>query len=692
MRKHLWLTGAPGRDRADPPTLVVNGHRRSRGPYTVGGALLRTIVPEVLERSPRQVAAHDIEIRSVAPDLRDRVAARRETLDARVGEDERILVPAPRRTLRLANGVAEFLTACLPVCRPAAMPFTLMVRNVHEADPTDRELLAVLVRRVDPELLTVVILASGLPPPWFRGRAAGVEPSSGRARERFPGDGALLSADGRSPDDGGHTPDDGGHTPDDAAAHVASECLDERSRAAYEAAGDAERARLHDLRAAELEAAGEFALRLGAIPFHRERGSDPRGRGVETLWTAVDHCVREGFLDAAAELGSRGLRLAEPGSDLWWRLTQRTAAVLGPLNRPEEARGLYEHARRTSQDPAVHAACAYGTAMLDARHPDPARRDLGRATGWINEAVAISTLLPDPRERAFKLGFDRNGQALVELRRGRPARALTLVDSALALAEEALPDRHPVHRMVLHANRGQLLAALGRTEEALDDYAAAIAIDPFFPDHYLDRGNLLLALGREGDALADYETAMRVSSPLPEAYYNRAELRLARGDLEGGRADLDHVLELDPEYLDAYVNRAGALVMLGRGSEARADVAAGLALDPGNPYLLTVRGQLDTEAGRFAAAGRAFDAALERAPGLGAAWANRGILRYRAGAFEAAVADLSRAIEIEESAELHFNRAMALRALNRGKEADADLSRALDLAPGDPDIQAALES
>nr|BFE82250.1 hypothetical protein GCM10020093_048510 [Planobispora longispora] len=60
---------------------------------------------------------------------------------------------------------------------------------------------------------------------------------------------------------------------------MASECLDERSRAAYEAAGEMERARLHDLRAAELEATGEFALRLGAVPFHRERGTDPRGRG-----------------------------------------------------------------------------------------------------------------------------------------------------------------------------------------------------------------------------------------------------------------------------------------------------------------------------------------------------------------------------------------------------------------------------
>ncbi|GII03759.1 hypothetical protein Pta02_57670 [Planobispora takensis] len=605
-------------------------------------------------------------------------------MEARLEEDERILVPAPRRTLRLANGVAEFLAECLPACRPpTAAPFTLVVRDFHRADPTDCELVEILVRRLDPAILTVVILGAGAPPAWFRGRV----PAPGAPLPEWLSGGAASARNGVT----GAVPRRDGPVRRDAAAHVASECTDERSRAAYEATSPAGRARLHDLRAEELEATGEFSLRLGAVPFHRELGSDPAGRGVAALWTAVDHCVHEGFLAAVIELGARGLRLAERGSEQWWRFAQRTATALGALGRQEEARDLYEYVRRVSQDPAVHAACAYGTAMLDARHPDPAVRDLGRATGWINQAVAISSLLPDPQERAFKLGFDRNGQALIEMRQKRPARALALVESAIALADAALRDRHPVHRMVLHANRGQLLAVLGRTKEALEEYGTAIAIDPLFADYYLDRGNLLLSLGRTEDALADYETAISVSPPLPEAYYNRAELHLVMGDLESGRADLDRVLELDPGYLDAYVNRAGVLAMLGREARARDDVAAGLRLDPGNPHLLTVRGQLDVEAGRFEEAAAAFDAALTGAAGLGAAWANRGILRYRLGDPEGAAADLGRAIELGESAELYFNRAMALRDLGDEAGARRDLRRALDLAPGDPDIRAALE-
>ncbi|WP_250563978.1 tetratricopeptide repeat protein [Sphaerisporangium fuscum] len=473
------------------------------------------------------------------------------------------------------------------------------------------------------------------------------------------------------------------------ARYVASDGIadDPETIRAYQALPPAERARLHDQRADELAATGEPSWALGAIPFHRERGSDPTGAGVEALWSALDHCMGEGFLEAAADLGLRGLKLAEPGSGRWWNFIQGTATALAGAGRRDEARELYERARRTSTDAEVHSASAYGRAMLDARHPDPARRDLGRAQGWINEAIAISELLPDRAVRAFKLGFDLNGKALIEMRGGHIDRALALVDSAIALAEADLPPgRHLVHRMILRANRAQLLGMLGSPGDALAEFDAAIAMDPLYSDYYLDRGNLLYQMGRTEAALADYETAIRLSPPLPEGYYNRAQLLLSTGDLEGAKADLDHVLELDPGYLDAYINRAGLLVQFGLDEHARADVEAGLALAPGNPHLSCVLGQLEMTAGRLVEAAAAFDVAIAGAPGLVSAWASRASLRYEAGDLEGAVADLTRAIELGEDAALYFNRALALKSLGRPAEAMDDLDRAYALDPEDPDI------
>ncbi|GAA3022253.1 tetratricopeptide repeat protein [Streptosporangium longisporum] len=604
----------PGDPRPAPPLPTVDAGRHLLGPYTAGSALVAALLPGA---PPDLVSRYDIELRAVAPDLHDRVPVRRRSVAAGLSEAERILVHAPRRTLRLSNGLAEFVRERLA----ATGPRTLVVENLALADPTDLELLAVLRRRVPAELLTVVTREEGTPP-------------------------ETLTPSG------------------------------------------------HDARADELERLGTVGARLGAIPYHRERGEDP-ARALEALAFAVGWCLDAGCHDAVADLGRRALRLADPEDDpaTWWRLLHSTATALAALGREDEAEDLFDLARRESVSPAVHAAAAYATGMLKVRHRDPARRDTGAALALVNQAIAISSLLPDPRERAFKLGFDLNGRALVETRRGRPAKAMELVQEAVDLAERDLrPGEHPIHRLVLLANRAQLAVMLDRPEEALADLDAVIAADPGYPDYYIDRGNLLHRLGRMDAAVADYETAMRAGPPFPEPYYNRAEIRFSAGDHRGALQDLDHVLELDPSFVDGLANRSGLLAGLGEYGRARADAEAGLAIAPDNPYLLCALGQVETAQGRYAAARAAFDRALELSPGLAAAWASRGLLAFETGAPEGAAADFTRALESGPDPALLFNRAMALRAAGRDGEAVADLTRALELAPDDEDIRRELKS
>ncbi|MGW7483020.1 tetratricopeptide repeat protein [Nonomuraea muscovyensis] len=551
-------------------TIVLDADRRIRGPYTLGAALLGRLVPEALERSPDLVAAHDIEIRVAAPGLG--ITARRRTLAEGLPRAQRILIPGARRTLRIANGLAEFVRDHLE----RAGPLTVTADNLGEADPTDTELVEVLRRRIDPGLLRIV--------------PGGAEPRTGPLRADF------------------------------------------------------------------------------------------------------DRFRDEGFHHAMAEAGLEALRGTSYASAPERRrlLVQRVAAALEAVEREDEARALYDRARRDSTDPRHRATLAYGTAMILVRHHDHARRDPEEALAWINEAVTITALLPDRRERAFHLGFDLNGKALVEVRRGRMAAALALVEEAVELAERDLPGEHPIHRLVLYANRAQLLARAGRVQEALADYAVAIGADPGYPDYYLDRGSVLHGLGRHADALADYEAAIRLSPPFPEAYYNRAEVRYATGDLDGALTDLSHTLELDPEFVPAYANRSGLLAAAGDHDAARRDAERGLALAPRDPHLRCVLGQVEAAAGSRAAALAAFDLALELDPDLVAAWASRGALAFESGDHAAALDDLTRALKLAESAELLFNRALVHRAAGRAHEARQDLLRAAELAPDDPDITRAL--
>ncbi|MBC3839697.1 hypothetical protein GXW82_04050 [Streptacidiphilus sp. 4-A2] len=72
-----------------------------------------------------------------------------------------------------------------------------------------------------------------------------------------------------------------------------------------------------------------------------------------------------------------------------------------------------------------------------------------------------------------------NGKALVDKHLRNPQAALTLVEDGIALLDRELtPDQHRLHRSVLHHNRSQLLAGLGRLTEAEAELDYVVGVDP----------------------------------------------------------------------------------------------------------------------------------------------------------------------------------------------------------------------
>jgi tetratricopeptide (TPR) repeat protein len=677
MAAHYWVRAPRHVDRvgarselALPPTLaVVNAHRRLRGPYTAVGTLLRQIVPEALDLVPELVIRHNIEILATTPELRGVVPATRETLTSLAVPQERTRFYSRLRTLRIAHGLVDFLAEYL------RGPRALVVDNVHEADPTDREFLAVLVRRIDPALLAVVITTGTAPLTEPAGPiAVPLEPALEKYCVRIDGAAAIPDLTQSYVDSDG--------TSDDPA-----------TIAAYEELDSDERARLHDARADELEARSEPSSAIGAIPYHREHGADPRGAGVRAIREALDQCVDHCFYHAVVDLGTRGRALISHDTDLdqWWTFTNRTTTALAALGRPEDALPLYDDVRTQTTSPSLHMQAAYGTAMLYTRHFEPDQRDHTVARAWANQAVAIASILPDRVTRAFNSAFNRNGLALIEFHQGNPAAALELLDDCLAsLDRELAPDEHALHRSVLRYNRAQILAALKQFAAAVTDYTTVIALDPNYAEYYFDRAALLRRLGRSDEALADYESAIRLSPPFPEAYYNRGDLLVEMGDADGALADFSYTLELDPDFVDAYVNRAGLRLSVGDLDGAMSDAAAGLVRDPDNPHLHVVLGQVHAEREHFAEARAEFDRALAVDPDLVTGLASRAALACQTGRPAVAILDLERAVELApDDATLLFNRAFAYQSDERWDEALVDLDRALELAPGDPDIVAA---
>ncbi|MEY9877809.1 tetratricopeptide (TPR) repeat protein [Streptacidiphilus sp. MAP12-33] len=685
-RPHYWLRGGLRRDRSRallglgisldaPDTLVVDAHRRLRGPFTAAGTLARALVPGVLPRDRALVERYDIELLSAAPELHSLVPNSRETLTSMAIPAERTRYYARLRTVRIGNGLVEFV-------RDAAAGEglrTVVVEQVDQADPTDLEFVANLVRRVDPARLQVVVCMP----------------------QQAPDDAALLdvlrehavlvevAAASET-------------TVLDPVAYVMADCVSDEPAdlAAYLALDPADRAALHDRRAEQIEALDQESLRVGALAHHREHGGDPAEAGVRAVFHAMDHCLCLGFYAACVEYGQRGLALvdgiagADPaagagaGHDRWWSFAKGTTLALSILGRTEEAELMDDQARLRSTKPGVHMNAAYNTAMLYTRHNDPERRDQRKAKSWLNAAIATASLIEDPHERAFQSAFYRNGLALVEVNLGAPQEALRLVDECIEMLDRLLPDdSHVLHRSVLKNNRARVYLALGRLDDALADYEVVIREDPNHAEHHLERGTILRRLGRTEEALADYARALRLSPPFPEIYYNRGDLRFGEGDVEGALADFSYVLDLQPDFVDAYVNRAGLLLDAGESEAAREDAVAGLRHDPENPYLHAVLGQYHVEAEDLPAARACFDRALKADPDLVTALSGRAGVAYAAGDLALATEDLARAVTLDpQDAALRYNLALVHRDAGRPAEALAELRRAAEQAPEDEDI------
>lgn len=731
-KRHIWLTGPWGADRQaywasrvrEETCYMVDTHARLRGPYSGINSLLRQVVPGVYAQRPDLVTKHVVEILSIAPELRSLITNDRETLTSLAIPKERTRFYSVLRTLRLAHGLVDFLKSCLAegIFERLALHF----ENMHVAEELDSEFVAVLLRRTEPQNLQVVVnTAPGdlanqtllkaletyaerveLPIPgqeerqrrlavleipenwhaWLQEKSVGwlgEWEQLGQARD-------LLA--GREP--AGETFLDGlslllQNAPVEwrerwAKAYVASDGTGEGwlEQEGYARQEEEARRLWHDERAAELESLDEWSLHLGAIPYHREQGQDPAGKGAEALQAALDYCIDMGYYEATVRLAHRGRKVIdwEKQTGFYWIFTTKATTSLAALGRSEEAEEFYNEARALSHSPMLHMQAAYATAMLYTRHHSKEKKNHRLAKAWINEAIAIATLIPDLKDRAFHTVFNENGLALIELHLGHPQESLRLVTEGLErLNKELEPGEHLLHRSVLLYNRAQVYAGTGQLEQALADYTAVIEQDLHYSEYYFDRGNLYRRLGRVEEALADYEKAILYSPPYVEAYYNRAVALSLLGHEDEALAGYNYVLELDPDYLDALINRASVLYERGECSVARQDVDHGLSLSPDNAQLLCTLGLLELAEEHADAALQAFNIALDQDPTLMEAWTNRAIVRFEQGDFAGSISDLTQALTLGENATALYNRGFAYQAQEEWEAALADYTRALEL-------------
>ncbi|MBI5468609.1 MAG: tetratricopeptide repeat protein [Deltaproteobacteria bacterium] len=127
---------------------------------------------------------------------------------------------------------------------------------------------------------------------------------------------------------------------------------------------------------------------------------------------------------------------------------------------------------------------------------------------------------------------------------------------------------YPGHA-VSYDNRAETYELLGRDEEALADYARAIAVEPGFVDSYIYRGNLLNTLGRHREAIKDFNEVIKRGGAVAGAYNYRGVAHFYLKEYELAEEDFLAAIRLRPAYPDPYHNLSFLYSTLG--DHARAE-------------------------------------------------------------------------------------------------------------------------
>lgn len=288
------------------------------------------------------------------------------------------------------------------------------------------------------------------------------------------------------------------------------------------------------------------------------------------------------------------------------------------------------------------------------------------------------------------------------------------------LGEDALPALERALALLpgdaeLAANLGALLASRGRWPEARASYERALSLQPRLAGAHNNLGNALLALGEPAQALAAFETALALQPGLAAALGNRARALLALERHEDAAQAFETAIAARPADAGLRAHAATAWVAAGQTGVAVTKLREAVALAPADAAHRFVLGSLLLEAGDAAGAADAWEAVLaldaghaeaacnlaqlrpERgeavltaalATGLAgerrqAVLANLGSLRWREHRYAEAVAAYRLAWDDAPSSPRALSHlAQALKHQGRLDEADAVLSRLIDLEPG----------
>ena len=212
------------------------------------------------------------------------------------------------------------------------------------------------------------------------------------------------------------------------------------------------------------------------------------------------------------------------------------------------------------------------------------------------------------------------------------------------MSSDAAPDQSAADG---YLQRAQLLAELGRYDEAAGELGYAIAMDPANAEALTMLARVHLAAERSAEALTAADAAVAAA---PQAVPPLVARGLALVDLlefKAAAGTADEILALGPT--DAYAQRSAAAILgeARNGQQALNAAWRGVELAPEEPQGHLVLGLVSARLELFDLAERAYREALRLDPELGVARHDIGIIRLEQRRYTEALEHLTEAVALD---------------------------------------------
>jgi tetratricopeptide (TPR) repeat protein len=234
----------------------------------------------------------------------------------------------------------------------------------------------------------------------------------------------------------------------------------------------------------------------------------------------------------------------------------------------------------------------------------------------------------------------------------------------------------------LFANQGVVLSELGRSEEALQSFDQALALNPHYFDAIRNKGLVLQRLGRYTEALQCFDRALQMQPSHVLLHTDRGNALNALQRYQEARDAHLSSIRIDPAYAEGHANLGVTLDNLGRTDEALKALAVAARNRPENGSIRYNYASLLLKSGEFARALTEIDAAIDLGHDSADAYSNKACMLEKLGRY----GDAWDAIEIaafrdSDNADVWLNRGVILEKFNQFDLAVEAYVRSLQLRP-----------